>query len=461
MPDNTIPITPLDTICDLKWNYPIFNMERGEFRSCCRTPSNKVSEASLQEFGIDAFANSPKELNSRLELIQGIRTKDCQSCWNLEDSNMKSPRHTPERFHWFMKKQKVIPLKEEYTTESLLTHLPSVDSISHPALKSNTPYMLEISLGNTCDMKCMYCSHHYSTQWATEKIKYKEITQLQYDKEFPKAPPMFDEKFWEWFNKIGRYHLMRIGIIGGEPLIMPEFYRFVEKLIESVGQIKRKEKMVFWIVTNMNTPPNYLEKLLKFFPQLTEVFNVELLVSLEAVGKKAEYIRNGLSWDRMMTNLDKILSRKDLQFNFGFIISTNILSIANFKDFITFTEDIYHKYNRPVALKHNVVTFPEWHSPFLLTPDFADHVDYCVEYMKFKEPSMPIIEHDYYGRWDQYIIFLENLSKSIKENTDDKIELRKKFFEWHSTYDERRNQNMYEVFPEYKEFFNLCRDLNG
>ena len=155
MPDNTIPITPLDTICDLKWNYPIFNMERGEFRSCCRTPSNKVSEASLQEFGIDAFANSPKELNSRLELIQGIRTKDCQSCWNLEDSNMKSPRHTPERFHWFMKKQKVIPLKEEYTTESLLTHLPSVDSISHPALKSNTPYMLEISLGNTCDMNCM------------------------------------------------------------------------------------------------------------------------------------------------------------------------------------------------------------------------------------------------------------------------------------------------------------------
>jgi hypothetical protein len=163
----------------------------------------------------------------------------------------------------------------------------------------------------------------------------------------------------------------------------------------------------------------------------------------------------------MMANLDKILSRNDLQFNFGFIISTNILSIANFKDFITFTEDIYHKYNRPVALKHNVVTFPEWHSPFLLTPDFADHIDYCVEYMKFKEPSMPIIEHDYYGRWDQYIIFLENLSKSIKENTDDKIELRKKFFKWHSTYDERRNQNMYEVFPEYKEFFDLCRDLNG
>jgi hypothetical protein len=452
---------PLNTVCDLKWNYPIFNMERGEFRSCCRTPSNKITEDSLQNLGIDAFSNNPKELISRLDLIQGIKTQDCQSCWNLEDSNMKSPRHTPERFHLFMKHQGVVPSTEKFTNETLLTHLESVNSIDHPALKSKTPYMVEISLGNTCDMKCMYCSHHYSTQWATERIKFGEITQEQYDSEFPKAPPSFDEKFWEWFNTIGRYHLGRIGIIGGEPLIMPEFYNFVEKLIASVSEMKtkRSSKMIFWIVTNMNTPPNYLEKLLKFFPQLTEIFDVELLVSLEAVGKKAEYIRNGLNWDRMVGNLDKILSRKDLKFNFGFIISTNILSIGNFKEFITFAEDVYHKYKRPVALKHNVVSFPEWQSPFLLTPDFADHIDYCVEYMKFKEPDMPVITHDFYGRWDQYIIFLENLAKSIRENTDDKTEIRKKFIEWHNTYDERRRQNMYEVFPEYEEFFNMCKSL--
>lgn len=451
---------PLNTVCDLKWNYPIFNMERGEFRSCCRTPSNKITEDSLQNLGIDAFSNNPKELLSRLDLIQGIKTKDCQSCWNLEDRNMKSPRHTPERFFSFMKQQKAVSWRKEYSEETLLNTLETINSTDHPALISKHPYMLEISLGNTCDMKCMYCSHHYSTQWATERIKFKEITQEQYDSEFPKAPPSFDEKFWEWFNKIGRHTLGRIGIIGGEPLIMPEFYNFVEKLIASVQENKqRSSKITFWIVTNMNTPPNYLEKLLKFFPKLTEIFNVELLVSLEAVGKKAEYIRNGLNWDRMVVNLDKILSRKDLKFNFGFIISTNILSVGNFKEFITFAEDVYNKYDRPVALKHNVVSFPEWQSPFLLTPDFADHIDYCIEYMKSKCSKMPVITHDFYGRWDQYIIFLENLSKSIRENTDDKTELRKKFVEWHSTYDERRRLNMYEVFPEYKEFFELCKSL--
>jgi organic radical activating enzyme len=458
MQENNIP-NPLDTVCDLKWNYPIFNMERGEFRSCCRTPSNKITEESLQKFGIDAFSNSDREKQERLDLINGVKIKPCQSCWNLENKDMKSPRHTNERFHWFMKKQQVIPNELEYSDDTLLKYLDSIKHLDHPALKSTTPYMVEISLGNTCDMKCMYCSHHYSTQWATEKIKYGEITQLQYDREFPKAPPSFNDKFWEWFDEIGRHHLMRVGIIGGEPLIMPEFYKFVEKLIDSVSQITRKNKMIFWIVTNMNTPPNYLEKLLKFFPRLTEVFDIELLVSLEATGKKAEYIRNGLSWDRLERNLDKILSRTDLKFNFGFIISTNILSVGNFKDFITFAEDIYRKYNRPVALKHNVVSFPDWQSPFVLTPDFADHIDDCIAYMKTKENEMPIITHDLYGQWGQYIIFLENLSTSIRNGTGDKTKERKKFVEWFNTFDERRKLNLLETFPEYTAFYNYCKTL--
>ena len=51
---------PIDTVCEFKWNYPIFQMDRGEFRSCCRTPSRPVTEEQLQEKGIDAFFADPK-----------------------------------------------------------------------------------------------------------------------------------------------------------------------------------------------------------------------------------------------------------------------------------------------------------------------------------------------------------------------------------------------------------------
>jgi hypothetical protein len=448
---------PNDTVCDLKWNYPIFNMDRGEFRSCCRTPSNTVTEEDLQSHGINAFSNSPREKLSRLNLINGIRDNDCQSCWNLEDRGIKSPRHTPERFHTYMQQQNVVPKNEEYDKDKLVEYLSSIKDIEHPALTSNTPYMMEISLGNTCDLKCMYCSHHYSTQWATERIKYGDITQEQYDREFPKAAPSFDAKFWEWFNRVGRFNLLRLGIIGGEPLIMPEFYEFVNKLISSIEPINRfrTEKMTFWIVTNLNTPPNYLEKLFNYLPKLTEVFNVEILVSMESIGPKAEYIRNGLNWKKFTNNLSMLLSRQDLTFDFGFIMSLNALNITSIQDFIKFTEDLYTKYQRPVSLKQNIVSFPSCHSPMILTPDFADYLDSTVEYMKTRVDSMPIVP-DYYGRYDQYILYLEKLANSIRNNKGCNNKDRKSFVTWFATYDERRKLNFLEVFPEYKDFYEIC-----
>jgi len=461
----TIPITtvvdkvsPLDTICDLKWNYPIFNMDRGEFRSCCRTPSNKVTEEELQTYGIDAFLNSPKMIQSRVELTQGIKTQDCKTCWQIEDSGMTSPRQGGEQFWDHMKVRKQIPKTLEYSDARLETILGTMKNPNDIRLKSNNPYMLEISLGNTCDMKCMYCNHHYSTQWATEEIKLGRISQEQYDREFPKAPDIFNEKFWEWFNEVGVKHSGRIGIIGGEPLIMPEFYTFVDKLVEAKQKSSIKRETSLWVVTNLNTPKNYLEKFLQYLPKLSETFNVEILVSMESVGSKAEYIRNGLDWNKFTTNLDTLLSRKDVNFNFGFIPSLNALNITSLKDFVMFAESLYHKHGRPVAIKQSIVNFPSQQSPFILTPDFAKYVDECIEYMEPKIPDMPIVP-DYHGRWDTFVEFIKPLSESLKNNTIDRTQARRHFATWFDDFDNRRKMHLLETFPEYTEFYNMCKGL--
>ena len=116
-------------------------------------------------------------------------------------------------------------------------------------------------------------------------------------------------------------------------------------------------------------------------------------------------------------------------------------------------------HNKPVALKHNIISFPDWQSPFILTPDFADYIDECIDYMKVRTDIMPVVS-DYFGRWDQYIIFLETLSNSIRTGTGDKTKERKKFVEWFKTYDHRRNINLLETFPEYENFYKMCEQLN-
>lgn len=449
---------PLKTSCDLKWNYPIFLLDRGEFRSCCRTPSKKVTEEDLENYDIDAFLNSEQERKERFDLVKGIKTEACSSCWKLENSGIQSPRHDAKHL-WshFIRSNQI--QDKSYTEQSLLLELDKIDNIDHYSLYSYKPYMLEISLGNTCDLKCMYCSHHYSTQWASEKIKYGEITQEQYDREFPKAPPSFNEKFWKWFNLVGRYSIKRFGVIGGEPLIMPEFYSFLDRAIESISEIKhkRKDKITFWIVTNLNTPQNYLKKLLDYLPKISDIFNLEILVSMESIGKKAEYIRNGVKWERFIKNIDTILGNKNLNFDFGFIMSINVLNITSLKDFILFTKQLYEKYNRPVILKQNLISYPSWQSPIILSEDFIPYIEETINYMDKHAKNMPVV-NDIKGTWPAYIKFLYTIIDSIKNKSIDRVADRKKFAEWFDVYDNRRNLKLTEVFPEYKDFYNLCKN---
>jgi len=463
IPESQLKKDPIDTVCEFKWNYPIFQMDRGEFRSCCRTPSYPVTESELQEKGHNAFLNSDRLKQSRLDLINGVRHEDCRTCWSLEDKGMQSPR-IPENFWYFMRRSGMISkedLEKDYDPDIVRTELTKVTTLDHRFLNARKPYMLELSLGNTCDMKCMYCNHHYSSQWATEMIKNGEITQEQYDRELPTPAPSFETKFWEWFDNVGRLHIHRVNIIGGEPLIIPKFYEYVELMKEKMARVKHLPNVVrptLCIVTNLNTPPNYFNRFMDRLEALTEVFDIEILISAESLGDRAEYIRNGIDWNRFESNINKLFSRKDVKFTVGFLMSISALSIATTKEFVQWATELSKKYDRTVHFKQNIVNYPKNQTPLLLPPKFAKYIDDAIEYMEEHVDSMPIAT-DFSGRYDQYILFLKSLSDSMKNNTDDYTFDRKSFHYWFSEFDKKRNLNFEKTFPEYAEFYNLCEKL--
>jgi pyruvate-formate lyase-activating enzyme len=443
---------PENTICRLRWDYPIVNFDRNDSRLCCRTPGQTISSDEMIKHGTDAFLNNDFQLQRRLEMLKGIKHADCKSCWKLEDNNMASPRLGSHDFMKTMQKRGLIP--DEYK-DNFHKFAESV-TIDSPILKSYSPDMFEISLGNLCDMKCMYCSHHYSTQWAAELIKHNEISKENYEKEFPQDKS-YEDLFWKWFNETGKHSLKRIGIIGGEPLIMPKFYEFMDNLLEAYKELpEKKKKVTIWIVTNMNNPKLYFDKFINSIPKITEFFNLEVHASMESMGKQAEYIRNGVNWDRFESNVRTLLKGKH-DIAFGFQMAISALNIPQFKDYLIWVKSLHDEYNHPIALKQNIISYPDWQSPLILTQDFAHYLYDTIDWLNTVKDDMMLVD-DEYGKWTRYPNYLDGIAKGIMTTQPD-YDKRKKFYNWFTKYDSRRNLNFLETFPLHAEFWEHCKSL--
>lgn len=445
---------PKTTICRLRWDYPIINFGRREARLCCRTPGKYITDEEIAQHGKDVFLNNDFQVARRLEMLQGVKHPDCNTCWRLEANKMQSPRLNHRDFMHHMAERGLVPPDHSSDTFNEFAATVGLDS---PILQSHNPDMLEISLGNFCDMKCMYCSHHYSTQWASEMIKYGDIAQVSYDKEFPEPDPAFEELFWEWFNDTGKLSIKRIGIIGGEPLIMPRFYQFIDRLIGCYDGQNTPTKVSLWVVTNMNTPPAYYQKFMNYLPKLTKHFKVEIHASMESMGKQAEYIRNGVIWDRFESNIRNLL-KSDHQVEFGFQMAINALNIPHLKDYLMWVKSLHDQYKKPIALKQNIISFPDWQSPLVLTPDFADYLDDTIKWLNDVKDSMMLVP-DEWGKWTRYPKFLAGIANGIRTTGPDDYR-KAKFYSWFKQYDQRRNLSFLDTFPHHEEFWNLCKDIH-
>ena len=279
----------------------------------------------------------------------------------------------------------------------------------------------------------------------SEKMEIYKQVQTQPNEKFIKL-------FWEWVDTKAKHSLDRIGIIGGEPLITPEFYDFLDKLIEVYADKEGPNKTRIWIVTNLNATDNYYNKFLEYIPKLSEKFILEVHISMEALYEQAEYIRNGLNWERFESNVNKLFS-SNANIELAFLPSINVMSIPRLPKFLKWVYDLSKKHDKAVMLKQNIVTYPEVHSPFILPNDMADYLDPAIEWMKNIETEMPDVS-DKFGTWIGYTEFLCKLRDGIKYNDVDNTTIRRAFVNWFDDFDRKRNLNFVNTFPELANFYN-------
>jgi len=446
-------MSPEKSICHLRWGYPNISLTRSEIRTCCKTPFQSVSDTDIKEHGINLFLNTKYQKERRLEMLQGIRHPDCKSCWQIEDAGGTSLRgNSPNGFIGFAKSRHMF---NEFQTQDLFEISKSV-TLESAILESHRPFMLEVSLGNTCDMKCMYCNHIFSSQWATEGLKNKTLSIEDYKAAATKPKKEFLDLFWKWIDVEAKHSLDRIGIIGGEPLITPEFYDFLDQLLEAYADVPHNNTSI-WIVTNMNSESKYFDRFIDYIPKLVKKFHLEIHVSMESTKEQAEYIRNGLDWNRFESNVNRLfeLTKNMKEVTIGFQAAVNVLSIPRFTNFLTWVYDLCKRHEKPAMLKQNIVTWPQPHTPFILPSEFARYLDPSIEFIDNIQGEMPQFK-DVFGRWQAYGNFLKNLRSGIFNGGEGKKELRGKFYTWFRDFDQLRGLNFKQTFPELAEFYDTC-----
>lgn len=401
------------SMCAMKWIHQFVNLETGAVKMCHNVPHRYITQQDIEKYGKNIFMKHPYEDERRDDKLKNIKHQECNSCWENENKGIRSCR-LPQPFYDMHRKR-----------------FGGVDVM---------PTQLEIVFSTACDLKCIYCSSNFSSQWSLEE--------KQFNKSFVSnlvAPNGLEEVFWKWLEQDAVEHLLQYYIMGGEPLLQPKFYEFLEKLIPLLEKKPNRfnVKPALIIITNGHTPPMYLEKWIESIPRLTEYMSIQIDFSIEGFEKRAEYIRSNLNWKRFASNVDRMFSHfPNLRYRFS--ITHSVLSITSIIDLLKWLKHTKDKHNVDVDLIRTSVANPYHLAPWMLTSDFGNYIDDTCSW---------IISNA--AEWKSYIEHLEGLKNSFGKHTREDLV---QFLNFHEQMKKRRNLDAEKIFPEMNNWFKYCRD---
>lgn len=156
----------------------------------------------------------------------------------------------------------------------------------HKKPKFEKPYIefLEVGFGNYCNLACLSCNSTLSTTWHDDEVEFNAKVG---DKLKRYISPKLDNLKFEP-NEETLKSLRIIKFTGGEPMINPEFTKFIELICDKGCP----ENISLEIYTNCSYIPSP-----KLLTNLTKFKNIQLNLSIDAYGSINDYIRYGSHWE--------------------------------------------------------------------------------------------------------------------------------------------------------------------
>jgi organic radical activating enzyme len=440
--------------CLAKWTQVTLQLQTGHNHSCHHPVTHKISELEVAQ-NPSALHNTNYKKNRRREMMEGLRPKECDYCWNIEDnSNEFSDRVYKSTEPWSM----------QYFDEVLKTK----------GEKDINPKYVEVSFSNVCNFKCSYCGPAFSSQWMDEIQQHgsyptsTNFNNLDYLKSTDQMPIPHNKKnpyvdaFWKWWPDLYKdLHTFRI--TGGEPLLAKDTFDVLD-FINSEPNPNRKLNLS--INTNLSAPEKIFNE---FREKITKLMNEErvnefiLFTSCDAHGEHANYIRHGFNYDLFIERIN-ILLTENPKLTIIIMSTYNALSVPSYKGLIKDVYELkkkYHSaeryYGSSVILDSSYLRWPPHQSVKILDKEWIDEVNSQAQLMDFYEQVR--VGGDGYGFTDIEITKVKRIAEWMKNHDDDSTFLknRKDFFIFVRHHDMRRGTNFLETFPEFDELYKKCR----
>ena len=392
-------------------------------------------------------------------MLTGKRPEECDYCWNVEDNS--------DRFS-----DRTFKSSESWSK-------PHFDEIVNQDWRQDfNPRYVEVAFSNACNFKCSYCAPAFSTTWMQEIEKFgaypttDRFNDLEYNRFEDKMPiPQrednpYTDAFWKWWPDLYRdLHTFRI--TGGEPLLSKDTWKVLDYIIDEPNPNK---ELSLAINSNLGVPDNLIDKLIEKLKRIEDEDRVRELViftSVDTWGDQADYIRNGLEFNRFWYNLEKILSSLDRAV--VTIMSTyNALSVPNYTKLIDGVYDLKRQFGSDdrywksaLFLDSSYLRFPTHQTVQVLPQVWNKTIYEQAQLADFY--SIPAFDKQFHGYsdieiqkikriWDWKVADWDQKEQQVKEQ-------RYNFGKYFQEHDKRRGTDFCKTFPELESFYRDCLEI--
>jgi sulfatase maturation enzyme AslB (radical SAM superfamily) len=264
--------------------------EDGAIKVCCRShPIGDINKQTLEEIW-----NGDAMKLVRYQVLNNGRPDVCAPCFNLEDQGVESLRQRHIKGEIPESRINLYPnaMKNLQQDKSMTFEIPT----------------MELKLNNLCNLKCRMCHPGDSTSWNDwDEIKdfYKNeghmIFRMVEENNLSKKP-MLDsfENNPNWWDSLEKNlkHFRRVEFAGGEPLMDPQHYKILDKLMPYGKNIEIK------YATNLTTLGiKGKRNIHEYWPNFK---SIAVNVSIDGIGDVYEYIRGNSNWNELIRNVKEI-----------------------------------------------------------------------------------------------------------------------------------------------------------